>query len=773
MRKRVVITGMGATCSAGNNVKEITESILNGIQSFSLLERPHLSHLKAKFAGLVKKFDIRNIANNKLPLYKFDKYVQFAYIAAKESLQDAKIDISNNNFKIGLVLGTCSGPMQSIEEYYKNIFAEKILINKEELFKLKYYSCAKILAHIFKIQGPIATVVTACSSGTAAFGIAADLIRLGICDVVLTGGSDTLSETTLIGFDGLKATAAEKCAPFSLHTGLNLGEGAGFCVLESIEHAQKRNAKIYAEILGFGLSNDAYHCTSPDPTGTGQSLAMKRALDDFGILKENITYINAHGTGTEPNDKAETKAIIKIFGDMAYKIPVSSIKSEIGHCLGAAGSLETIVGIAGMNKGIFPPTANFNQARQGCTLDYIPQKGRKMGENPIMLKNNFAFGGNNASIIISKEINSNRFYNNQASSDKIVITGIGLVSRFGAGNTNFIEGITYNKNIFSNINIDDDLTKKQCLVPDFNIKNIYKRIETRNFDRASVFATAATCLSLQHANIFESLGKNENIGLFLNLSNSTLWAEEEHIKSILKNNYHISHLTAFPFVVPNSIAGNICQALQIKGHNTTLCFGPGAGLFGLGFAVFALKNNHTNLIVSVSVDEISNRAIKDYYTADFFNYKNILFSEGACAFTLETDSHANNRNAKILAEICSIEYSTETSDYLNSDFSYDILKETIKKAIDNAGIFKNDIEAICCNKWNNKETKAISCILGENICIYDLSEILGFAEANSPVFSLSYLILNKILKSKPSKKYILSVFNSFMGTNCACVIKIL
>jgi len=771
VRQRVVITGMGAICSAGAGCKAFAEAVLRGTPSFSPIGRPHLSHFRASHAGIIKEFDWQRYVTDPCVL-DLDRFVHLAAAAAGEALLQAGIIPPALSRKMGLVFATCSGPMQSIERHYGRILSGDMSLTKEELFALRYYCGAKALAHCFGIGGPSATVVTACSASTAAIGFAADLIRLGIIDVALAGGSDTFSETTLAGFDGLKATCVGTCAPFSKPVGLNLGEGAGFCVLESLAHAQARRAGIFAEVMGFGLSNDAHHCTAPDPSGAGQALSMERALHDAGASPSSIAYINAHGTGTEANDKAETKAIRKVFGEHAAAVPVSSTKSIIGHCLGAAGSLETVAGILAMAKGYYPPTANFSVPRDGCTLDYVPKAGRRVGREGPMLKNNFAFGGNNASIVVNPRLDPAYTPPQNGADDTVVITGIGMVSPAGLGGRQLVEAVTSKKDMLTLVTCAGLLPLRLGMVPAFDMASVDRRVDVRNMDRSSVFATAATRLALLHAGGPDRLAGRGDVGLFLHLSAGPSWAESEHIGSLLSKKFRINQVAAFPYIVPNSVAGNICKALRLTGHNTTISFGPGAGLMGLGFSMAALKCGHAKALVSLSVDELSEKIITDSYMAGLMSSGAPARGEGACAVMLETATHATGRKARILGRLCSVEYSTETGECMKPDATTRVLEDTIKSALEKAGIGNADIGAVCCNRDNPRETGAVWAVTGKrDDLIIDVSPVLGFAEATAPLFSLACVLLDSSLRTWRDKKYILLVFSSSHGVNCAAILQ--
>jgi 3-oxoacyl-[acyl-carrier-protein] synthase II len=772
VRNRVVVTGMGVVSSAGTGCETFRSAVVAGKQSFSAINRPHLSHLRATHAGLINGFDESRIElkTGQCPL---DLFAYFAESAGREALFRAGIKPLDLGHRIGLVFATCSGPMQTIERHYGRILSGDESLSAEELFAKRYYSGAKALAHVFGIRGVNTTVVTACSASLAAIGLGADLIRLGTADVVLAGGSDTFSETTCAGFDGLRATCNGLCAPFSKPSGLNLGEAAAFVVLENLDHLrQRRQAQAYAEILGFGLSNDAYHCTAPEPSGAGQVLAMERALSDAGVDPLTITYINAHGTGTDANDKTETRAIKKVFGGRAQSIPVSSVKSMVGHCLGAAGALETVAGILCLQKGVYPPTANFSEAREGCNLDYIPEAGRRIPADGLMMKNNFAFGGNNASLVLASRAQPAYVPPQNTTDEAIVITGIGLVSAAGIGHERFCSAISSGKDLLSEIPVCGRARCRAGIVPQFELRAIDRRLDDRAMDRSSRFATAATCIALANAAYPEKQAIRRDLGLFLHLSAGPSWAESEHIGSLIREKFHISQVNAFPYIVPNSVAGIVCKSLHISGYNSTLCFGPGAGLMGLLFSVNALRNGHANSLVHCAVDELSQRIAADLFMAGRISDTQPPYGEGACTFLLETESHALSRNAKILGRICACSHSTETSRCNGPDDDTELLKSTVKRALEEANVAPSDIGTVCCNSHNRRETSVIEDVLGRRDPIYiDCASKTGFAEATLPLYNMSYVLLDQSFEKGPSNKYILVVFSSDHGINCATVIR--
>jgi len=769
MRNRVVITGMGVVCSAGNNCLSFSRSIQEGTPCFSKVTHPHLTHLRARFAGFITDAPAQP-AHPLLQEAALDRFHRLALAAAGQALADASRNAPlRPGFRMGVIVGTCSGPMLSIESAYASGLIATDENTEETRFRRRYDGLAKVLAHVYGIPGVSATVVTACSASLAAIGIASDLIRLGVADAVLVGGSDTISPTTLAGFDGLKATSETTCAPFSKPYGLTLGEAAAFLVLENMDHALSRSASIKAEVAGFGLSNDAYHCTAPDPTGTGQMLAMERALKDGALPPEAIEYINAHGTGTEANDKTETKAIKRVFGDHCATLPVSSTKSLVGHCLGAAGCLETIATIAAHQASMYPSTANFTTAREGCTLDYIPDAGRKWTSQGPVLTNNFAFGGNNASLAFYPSFHRTRSFPDRSISEPVVITACGILSPAGIGKDPFVAALQRGGaacEAFSSTR--QNIRPEAGIVYNFDMKHVDRRIDTRHMDKSSVFAAAATRLALQESLIFDKSGHRGSTGFFLHCATGSTRAESEYIPALLKQNFHMQQVSSFPYVVPNSITGNVCKALMLTGHNATFCLGPGAGLMGLSFSWYAVRSGHVAALLSGAVDEV----MEGTFATPGNTENQPPPGEGACVFLLESKSHAQARHAAILGEIAAISCSTDTADWLVADATTQTLQATIQQALSEARISPSNIGAIGYNTANFREKEALKAIMGHNGFLeIDAANVLGCAPATLPLFNLSYGLLNSTIEHSASKNYFLAVFSSTLGINCAAVIR--
>jgi len=408
MKRRVVVTGLGVVSPVGNNKEEFWTSLINSRSGVGLLASFDCKDYDSRIAGEVKNFTPASFISKK-ELRRMEKFVQFAVTAAKEAVDDSGLEIEKEDpFDIGVLLGSGIGSLRIIEEQYKVILNRGP--SKITPFLIPMLIVNMASGHIsimFKVKGPNSCITTACAAGTHAIGAAFRIIQNNEADVMITGGTEScITALGIGGFCALKALSTRNdeperaSRPFDRdRNGFIMAEGAGVVVLEEIEHAKKRNAKIYAEVIGFGMSGDGYHMTAPDPSAEGPAKCMSSALKDADIKPEDVDYINAHGTSTQLNDKVETLAIKKVFGDYAKKVAVSSIKSMTGHLLGAAGGVEFIACCLAIQNSIIPPTINYEIPDPDCDLDYVPNKARQTKVN-ITLSNSLGFGGHNASICL-------------------------------------------------------------------------------------------------------------------------------------------------------------------------------------------------------------------------------------------------------------------------------------------------------------------------------------------------------------------------------------
>ncbi|MBM7604088.1 3-oxoacyl-[acyl-carrier-protein] synthase II [Metabacillus crassostreae] len=408
-KKRVVVTGLGALTPIGNDVQTTWENAIKGISGVGPLTRVDAEQYPAKVAAELKDFNIEQYMDKK-DARKMDRFTQYAVVAALMAAKDANLEITEENApRVGVWIGSGIGGMETFEQQYK------LLLEKGPR-RVSPFFVPMLIPDMATGQVSIALgakgfnscTVTACATGTNSIGDAYRVIERGEADVMVTGGAEApLTEMSFAGFSANKALSTNpdpKTAsrPFDQNRdGFVMGEGAGIIVLEELEHALARGAKIYAEIVGYGATGDAHHITAPAPNGEGGARAMKQAIDGSGLKAADIDYINAHGTSTPYNDKFETLAIKEVFGEHAQNLAISSTKSMTGHLLGAAGGVEAILSILAIKEGIIPPTINLETPDPDCDLDYVPNEARKREINSA-LSNSLGFGGHNATIIFKK-----------------------------------------------------------------------------------------------------------------------------------------------------------------------------------------------------------------------------------------------------------------------------------------------------------------------------------------------------------------------------------
>ena len=410
MTNRVVVTGMGAITPIGNDAKTFWTNLKAGEHGFGPITKFDAKDLNAKLAAEVKNFNPKDFMDRK-EAKRMDLYSQYAVAAAIEAVADANLDVENADVdRIGVYLGTGIGGIQEIEKGVLKM-QDKGIKRVNPLFvpvSISNMGAANISMH-FGLKGPALTMVTACASANNAIGEAFRYIKHGYADVMIAGGAEgAINEIGLGGFDNLTATSDSinpdrASIPFDKdRNGFVMGEGAGILVLESLESAQDRGANIYAEISGYGSTSDAYHLTAPSEDGSGAAKAMLNALEEGNIAKEEVSYINAHGTSTPANDSSETVAIKRAFGEeLAYKIPVSSTKSSVGHLLGAAGAVEAIASIMAIKDSFIPATLGYKNPDPLCDLDIVPNVGREQEVN-VVVSNTLGFGGHNTVIAFKK-----------------------------------------------------------------------------------------------------------------------------------------------------------------------------------------------------------------------------------------------------------------------------------------------------------------------------------------------------------------------------------
>ena len=403
VKRRVVVTGLGVVSAVGNSVPQFWDSLKAGRDGLRPITLFDTSSLRTHNGGEVVDLPLDHYFSSK-EKKRLSRCDEFGIIAAEEALESSSLkpgDVDRDRF--GIILGAGSGGILSVERYFKALYGgEGKRPSPLLLISFSLATTTDYIAERFDLHGPRTTTATVCSSSSAAIAFAYESILAGWAEIMFSGGSDSLCEVSYTGFNSLRLVDPEYCKPFDKRRqGLSLGEGAGILILEEMNHALSRGAHIVGEILGYGICADAYHLTAPEPHGEGIARAIAMALQNAGVDPSDVDYINAHGTGTISNDVAETNGIKKVFGSKAKSIPISSIKSMVGHCLGSAGAIEAISTLLSIREGTIPPTIHYRVPDPSCDLDYTPNEALRRKVN-IAISNSFAFGGNNVCLVFEK-----------------------------------------------------------------------------------------------------------------------------------------------------------------------------------------------------------------------------------------------------------------------------------------------------------------------------------------------------------------------------------
>jgi 3-oxoacyl-[acyl-carrier-protein] synthase II len=418
VRRRVVITGLGVVTSLGETVDEMWDKVCAGESGIGPVTRWDISSYPTRFGGECTHFDllkyadqVAKVSDERLQPKRLDRFAQFAMAASISAVADSSLNFaSEDRTRCGVLIGSGIGGIETIEEQNKILVARGVSrVSPFTVPRLMANAGSGNVSILYHLQGPNTTVATACATGSNAIGDAARLIQHELADIMIAGGSEAaLCELGMGSFCAARALSTRNDDPKHAsrpwdrdRDGFVMAEGAGIVILEELEHAKRRNARIYAEVVGYGMSADGSHITAPDPEGSGAAMAMKLALKDAGVNVDMVDYINAHGTSTPLGDLAETKAVKTTFGPHAYKVALSSTKSQLGHLLGASGGVEAVITSLSITNNLIPPTINLENPDPECDLDYVPRKAR---DHKVVyaMSNSFGFGGHNASLLLKK-----------------------------------------------------------------------------------------------------------------------------------------------------------------------------------------------------------------------------------------------------------------------------------------------------------------------------------------------------------------------------------
>lgn len=756
--RRAVVTGIGVVSPIGTDLASFETALREGrcgivpVRAFDTT--PFRSHL----AGEVQGFDPEQALGPGLADAWRDRYLLLALAAARQALDHAGLPADLSSLRSAISVGTCNGSLRTVEERWRARIADPgSPLDEADAVRMRYAALGQALCGAFGVRGPLVVVTTACSSSTNALGLALDLIQADLADVVLAGGSDSLCLTTFAGFSSVKAMAEPgPCRPFSgtpQEAGMNLGEGAGFWVVESRDHALRRGATCLAEVLSYGLSADAHHLTAPEPQGEGAFRALRAAMERAGLAPEDLDHIHAHGTGTEANDRSEARALLRLMGDRV--VPVTSLKSFLGHTLGAAGVLEATASVVGLRNGFVPPTLHFRGPRAGVRLDVVgpePQPAR----TSCFLKLNLAFSGNNAALAVAVPPRPDREPSPRPRF-RVVVTGIGAVSPFGIGAEALGEGLREGRGSIREVD-RFDVSRCRCrragLVPPVDWRSADRRIDLRGMNPISRMATLAVKEALESSGLPLRPRTLEPFGLVMGVHVGP--SEEPLLRRVWSTANRLADPVGFAESVANSVGGYVSQALYLRGHSTTLATGPQSGVAALAVAAQAILLGHGSGVVAAAADEVFEARFQDEDSAGWLppdptlegggGWRRRLLGEGAAAVLLEEAGTAGARGARARAEVLGIAGATDPGTIQGPDEGGAGRVAVLREALERAGLRPQDIAAVAWapagGAGGHRDRAALAEVFGggDGPRCLDTVDLAGYADATSALLALVALL---------------------------------
>jgi len=694
----VAITGAGAVSAYGLGVPALWRAIEEGRDGIHPIERFSTEKFSIRHAAQVPGFPIELHMDGEREsiVYDMGPYElarQFALAAVTEAWAAARIETSAVvPERIAIVIGTLRGHRSG------------------------YHDLAETIGDELGIRGPRINVSSACSSAAGALGIGGDLITAGRADLVIAGGSDVIVPEMFAGFYGLDLLTPEKCAPFSGPPGTTLGEGAGFLVLESATQARRRGADVLGSLLGYGLSAEAYHATTPDPSGAGFARAITTALRHAGLRPEDVGYVNAHGTGTANNDSAEWRGVQLALGKHAERIPISSSKSYFGHAQGAAGILEAICTLLALRAQVVPPTLHFTKPRPNAPPDPVAADRPRPHVYQVALSTKAAFGGANTAVLIGRPDARRPL----ASVNSIRVLGAAAVGAQGTTLDEFERVIAGGKCVGR-------------LVPDFRFEDVVPFGNPRGLDPSSRFLTAAAARAISDARISIRGEARDRAGLFVGSSTLSSYSGDALVVSSYARGIEHLSANAFTRIVLNAPAGACSTVLSLKGPTTTVAAGEGSGLFAIAQAAeYMSRRADVDLVIAGGVDELDRHDVG--LTPEHDAQK---LAGTPAPFVKQSDEGAEAAACLLLASGSSkfAERREDMPVYL-AGWSYagpEDLRAAVSEALAMASVAPSDVE-IVLGVDRNQKWAAVAESLGIDRPVLDLTEVLGHAVSASAVF---------------------------------------
>ncbi len=687
-KNRCVVTGLGMICAIGNSVEESWKNVLasvSGIKHTTTVDTENC------YATLAAEVNCDTLDEIDAPEEK-DRASKLCLKAAKEALADSGLAKFNDDPRVSVIIGSCVGGAASIEHYYQHGK------DKNDILKMPIAPIASQVAELSGAGGIVTNVGNACAAGTISVAYACDLIRAGKADVVLAGGADSFASIPYSGFLSLHALDENGCSPFNRCTGITLGEGAGMVIVESYAHAKARNAKVYCEVLGAGVTTDAHHITAPREDGLCQIEAINRAIKNSGVSKKDIGYVNGHGTGTAKNDNAEFLSLHTVFDGENDNLSASSTKAMTGHCLGAAGAIEAVFSIKALTTNTVLPTLGYSEEdkeklkEKAGKIDFV-QNVPHSKELSAVMSNSFAFGGNNASIIFSKNAGDVKVND---SKPNIAITGLGLVNPLGHSKETYIESVKAGKTP-SETSIHSTIE-----VSEYDALGI-KMAFYRKLDNFSQLQVVTGMKALKDANLTITEENARDIGNIVGTSEGALGSTYDFEELIAEKGNAKGSAFKFPNTVYNAAGGYLSICSGLKGYSVTVTSGPLSGLTSIAYSMNVIKEGQEKIMLATGNDEnipiIDNLFNEIGYkakslAAPFSGSDGFVLGDASTSLVLEEDSNAKSRGATVYAHILGYGNGRKNVRFGQLSGTEEALEKAISDALSDSGVKLEEIDAV-------------------------------------------------------------------------------
>ncbi len=740
--KRVVVTGLGAVTPEGVGLDAYWNGVRDGVVAIRPVQHLPMEGFRTELGGEVQA-DFTPTHDYLHPDGFHDRAIDFTMRAAEEAMQRCGVGVGPVPAeRWGVLIGTCNAGLLAGEEWYarrkrgEQPDPRLLLLVEPQVF-------SEALSAAFGLKGPVLSVDTACAASANAIGYAAELIREGHADAMLTGGADAFSDILIAGFNSLESLSPEPAAPYSVdRKGLSLGEGAGMLVLMDADVAARVGAPVLAEVVGYGLSADGYHPTAPHPEGRGASRAIQTALRHAAVQPADVDYVNSHGTGTAKNDTAETAATKIGLGESAYRVAVSSTKSMIGHLLGAAGAAEAIVTVKAIEEQVAPPTANFTEPDPECDLDYVPNEPREM-KIDIALSNNFAFGGANASVLFARP-GLRQEGPPERNRDRVVVTGLAALTPAGNGPAAVYDAYTAGRRCTSSEN------GAEVGRVDLDVGAFLSPKERKRVDRLGLFAVIASRLALADAGLELTDENRVRVGAVVGTGVGPMESMEAFAAPVIEEGASGANPAMFPNTVYNAAGGQVAIKNGIVGSASTVTAGHAAGASALSYGADLASTDHADAVVCIAADTLTDTVVDAYRALGVLaspetNGDGFALVESGFAVVVERLAPARARGASALGEVLGFAITSDAVGVGKIDREGEGVERAMRLALEQAGMSPGDVVAVWANRnglsvVDRAEAKAIERLFGSDVRVLapklPLGEPMGAGAALSTVLAL-------------------------------------